>query len=617
MTIVSNAQSPQTYGIGGAPAYDAAQMKQPVYPQMPGANSPGDPYANANNAGASYGSYPANGMNGASSQWPPQSQESNGWESKQEWPGQQVSMGGGWNQGNDWMQTPTQGQKGGGMMGHLPAPTEMQWNTKARDWNSPRWDENDKDDDEVRIVRGKNGGKTVDKAATFEEVRRYFPAGLVDILTDGKVAAFDKPTAIQAYTWPSLMQGEDIIGVAKTGSGKTLAFLLPGFIRVKQLNHDPRALGPKVLVLAPTRELCQQIYAESEKFGEPAEIYSACAYGGADKIPQLRKFRMGPHVCIACPGRLLDFLQNGQVKLDHSDYFVLDEADRMLDMGFEPQIRSILHYLPNDRQSCLFTATWPKEVVAIAQQICFKDSVHIQVGTSDTLTSNSDITQHIIIVDHENEKWPHIQRILEQVKHTTSGSGGTLIFTATKRGCANLARQIYQYMHLSAAALHGDMEQRQRDVALRRFKEGHDQILVATDVAQRGLDVRNVAAVINFDTPNCAEDYVHRIGRTGRAGDHGDAYTFLFRSETARAKDIYKVMQKSGQEIPPELSQIARVSGLQSKGSNRFGGKGGKSSFGGGKGFGQSSFGKGGFGGGSSFGKGKGFGDGYGKGSSW
>merc|ERR1719209_2793285 len=432
------------------------------------------------------------------------------------------------------MQSSAQGQKGG----YLQSPTDMQWNTnRGRDpnWNSPRWDQHEKDDDDVRIVRGKNGTNTVDYAKTFDEVRKYFPAGLVEILTDGKVASFDRPTAIQAYTWPSLMQGEDIIGVAKTGSGKTLAFLLPGFIRVKQMNHDPRRLGPKVCVLAPTRELCQQIFEESEKFGEPAEIYSACAYGGADKIPQLRKFRQAPHVCIGCPGRLLDFLQQGQVNLSNADYFVLDEADRMLDMGFEPQIRSILHFLPNERQSCLFTATWPKEVVAIAQQICFKDSVHIQVGTSDTLTSNSDITQHIIIVDHENEKWPHIQRILEQVKHTTSGSGGTLIFTATKRGCANLARQIYQYMHLSAAALHGDMEQRQRDVALKRFKEGHDQILVATDVAQRGLDVRNVAAVINFDTPNCAEDYVHRIGRTGRAGDHGDAYTFLFRSETTRA----------------------------------------------------------------------------------
>jgi len=603
-----------------------------VYPQIPGVPSPGaaagvghpNPYSGHANPDAVYaGPYAYGGtpLNASASQWAPQGQDGNGWESKQEWPGQQVSMGGGWAQPNEWMQPSThsaqvpqvQGMgKGGGIMSNLPAPTEMQWNTKPRDWNSPRWDENEKDDDEVRIVRGKNGTNIVDCCKTFDEVRKYFPAGLVEILTDGKVASFDRPTAIQAYTWPSLMQGEDIIGVAKTGSGKTLAFLLPGFIRVKQLNHDARALGPKVLVLAPTRELCQQIYAESEKFGEPAEIFSACAYGGADKIPQLRKFRMGPHVCIGCPGRLLDFLQSGQVKISHADYFVLDEADRMLDMGFEPQIRSILHYLPNDRQSGLFTATWPKEVISIAQQICFKDSVHIQVGTSDTLTSNSDITQHVIIVDSDDEKWPHIQRILEKVKATTSGKGGTLIFTATKRGCANLARQIYQYMRIGAAALHGDMEQRQRDVSLKRFKDGLDQILVATDVAQRGLDVRNVAAVINFDTPNCAEDYVHRIGRTGRAGDHGDAYTFLFRSEVARAKDIYKVMQKSGQEIPAELSQLARVTGITGKSSKGFGGKG-KSSFGGGKGFGGSSFGKGSFG--SSFGKGKGFGDGFGKGS--
>eukprot|EP00397_Hematodinium_sp_SG-2012_P025732 GEMP01026905.1.p1 GENE.GEMP01026905.1~~GEMP01026905.1.p1 ORF type:complete len:258 (+),score=55.02 GEMP01026905.1:2-775(+) len=232
----------------------------------------------------------------------------------------------------------------------------------------------------------------------------------------------------------------------------------------------------------------------------------------------------------------------------------------MLDMGFEPQIRNIIKYLPDNRQSLLFTATWPKEVQQIARSICYKDSVHIQVGTSDSLTANSDICQHVVFVDSEGDKWQQLQKVLAATHEKTNGQGGALIFTATKRGCADLARSIKEYLKWPAAALHGDMEQRARDYALKRFKDGHDMVLVATDVAQRGLDVRNVAVVVNWDAPNNAEDYVHRIGRTGRAGDQGDAYTFLFKHENQRAKDIMKMMQKCGQEIPPDLLQVSRCS---------------------------------------------------------
>eukprot|EP00397_Hematodinium_sp_SG-2012_P008021 GEMP01008075.1.p1 GENE.GEMP01008075.1~~GEMP01008075.1.p1 ORF type:complete len:569 (+),score=133.47 GEMP01008075.1:175-1881(+) len=473
----------------------------------------------------------------------------------------------------------------------LSDPYEPHWNNNHQ-WSSSSDVPQKKDDDEVRIVQGANGTKNLEAWKTFDEVRKHFPGGLVDILTDGRVANFTKPTNVQAYSWPSLLAGEDIIGIAKTGSGKTLAFLLPGFIRVKTARHDSYHNGPKIVVLAPTRELCQQIYGESEKFGEPAEIYSACAYGGADRGPQLRKFRQGPHVAIGCPGRLLDYLEKGQVRLDNADYFVLDEADRMLDMGFEPQIRSIIRFLPpaDQRQNCLFSATWPKEVQQIARSLSSKPAIHIQVGTADSLTANADITQHVIIVDTQSDKWTQLQKVLTEVTQKNNGRGSVLIFSNTKRGCADLAYSIQRQCKCPASALHGDMDQRSRDYTLQRFKDGKDLVMVATDVAQRGLDVRNVSAVVNWEAPSNPEDYVHRIGRTGRGGDRGEAYAFLFRDETKMARHIMKLMQKSGQVIPQDLSDMARdVAHDSSRG--RFGGKG--------KGFGGKSSGKGG--------KGKGF----------
>jgi len=417
----------------------------------------------------------------------------------------------------------------------------------------PAWDNGHKDDNDVHVISGPGGAPTVEHWDSFEHVRQFFPGGLVDILTDGQVARFQSPTKIQAYCWPSLMNGEDVIGVAKTGSGKTLAFLLPGFIAIKASNHNAEALGPKVLVLAPTRELCQQIYEESEKFGEPAGIFSACAYGGASRGGQLRSFRRGPHVCIGCPGRLFDFLESSEVKLGAADYCVLDEADRMLDMGFEQQIGAIMSHIPRKRQTCLFTATWPNEVRDIARALCYQDAVHIQIGTGDTLTSNADILQKTIVVLHDGEKQSQLEAIIGDANLNNSG---VLIFCQTKRQVDQLARQNAKY---NAVTLHGDMEQRERANSLARMKNGSSKIMIATDVASRGLDLRNIGIVINYDAPQTAEDYVHRIGRTGRAGDQGVAYTFLTTDETAKARDIVMVMNKTGQEVPEDLMQLARM----------------------------------------------------------
>jgi len=290
-------------------------------------------------------------------------------------------------------------------------------------------------------------------------------------------------------------------------------------------------------------------------------------------MPQLRKFRSGPHVAIACPGRLTDYLKNGQVKLRNADYFVLDEADRMLDMGFEPQIREILSYVPDQRQSLMFSATWPREVQNIARAICYKDSVHIQVGTSDALTANKDITQYVMFVTGEGDKWQELKTALQKVLGNGRSKNVALVFTQTKRGCATLARNVQDYMHYDSTCLHGDMDQPARDRALRGFKEGRFQVMIATDVAQRGLDIRNAAAVINWDVPSSIEDYVHRIGRTGRAGEKGVAYTFMKRDETHRANDIVKLMQKAGQEVPADLLQASRGFSVSSSAGY---GKGGK-----------------------------------------
>jgi len=411
------------------------------------------------------------------------------------------------------------------------------------------------DDDDVRVVRGINGTKKVEIWRSFEDVK--FPPDIIRSLTK-TVASFLKPSNVQAYTWPSLMAGSDVIGVAKTGSGKTLSFLLPGFIRIKETKFDAYSNGPKIVVLAPTRELCQQIYEESDKFGKPNGIISACAYGGQDRWTQLRQFNRGPHVAIACPGRLLDYLQRQQVWINKADYFVLDEADRMLDMGFEPDIREVITFLPKEgRQNCFFSATWPREVQSIARSICSAEAIHIQVGTDDGLTANRDIRQHVHIVDGTRDKWKALKELLTKNDEKTQGKGSVILFSNFKRECDDLAEGFWSELNRPCIAIHGDMTQYQRDRALQRFKSGEEKLIIATDVAQRGLDVRNVSMVVNWGAPKTAEDYVHRIGRTGRAGVIGESHVFLNPDDNKMGREIMKLMMKSGQPVPDELRKIA------------------------------------------------------------
>jgi len=374
-----------------------------------------------------------------------------------------------------------------------------------------------------------------------------------------------------------LVEGKDVIGVAKTGSGKTLGYLLPGYIKVKREEMKGNMTcdhhnGPAMMVMSPTRELCQQIYEESERFGKPAQIKTACCFGGAPKQQQQRMLWAGPHCVCATPGRLADFLRDGSIKLGQCFYLVLDEADRMLDMGFEPQIREIERYLPKVRQTALYTATWPKEVRQIASTLT-QDATHIQVGSSD-MTTNMDITQHVVKVRSENDKMTFLET--EIFPKLQASGGAALIFVKMKKSAASL----YSTLRKAGApivCLHGDMEQRERDHALWAFKTGSAKVLVATDVAQRGLDIKNVEIVVNFDPPTNIEDYVHRIGRTGRAGAKGDAFTCLYENDRDMANSIANVMRKAGQEIPPDLRMIIECGGGYSKGGGKGGGySGGK-----------------------------------------
>ncbi|XP_042403119.1 DEAD-box ATP-dependent RNA helicase 14-like isoform X1 [Zingiber officinale] len=373
-----------------------------------------------------------------------------------------------------------------------------------------------------------------------------------EILEEVCRAGFSAPTPIQAQSWPIALQSHDIVAIAKTGSGKTLGYLFPGFMHLKRLRNDCK-LGPTMLILAPTRELATQIQDEALKFGRSSRILSTCVYGGAPKGPQLRDLDRGVDIIVATPGRLNDILEMKRVSLRQVSYLVLDEADRMLDMGFEPQIRKIVKEVPHRRQTLMFTATWPKEVRKIAADLLVHP-VQVNIGSSDELVANTSITQYVEVITPVEK-----QRRVEQILRNQDAGSKVLIFCTTKRMCDQLSRTLAR--QFKAAAIHGDKSQAERDRVLSQFRTGRSPILVATDVAARGLDIKDIRVVINYDFPTGVEDYVHRIGRTGRAGATGVSYTFFCQQDSKYASDLVKILEGANQKVPKELKDMVSRGG--------------------------------------------------------
>ncbi|KAE8678832.1 DEAD-box ATP-dependent RNA helicase 37 [Hibiscus syriacus] len=372
-----------------------------------------------------------------------------------------------------------------------------------------------------------------------------------------------KPTPVQRYAIPISLAGRDLMACAQTGSGKTAAFCFPiisGIMRgpVPQKPLRARTVFPLALILSPTRELSMQIHEEARKFSYQTGVKVVVAYGGAPINQQLRELERGVDILVATPGRLVDLLERARVSLHMIRYLALDEADRMLDMGFEPQIRKIVEQMdmpsPGVRQTMLFSATFPREIQRLASDF-LANYIFLAVGR---VGSSTDLIAQRVEFVQESDKRSHLMDLLHAQR--ANGAQGkqalTLVFVETKKGADSLEHWLCMN-GFPATTIHGDRSQQEREQALRSFKSGATPILVATDVAARGLDIPHVAHVVNFDLPNDIDDYVHRIGRTGRAGKTGLATAFFNDNNASLAKSLADLMQEANQEVPAWLTRCA------------------------------------------------------------
>jgi ATP-dependent RNA helicase RhlE len=342
-----------------------------------------------------------------------------------------------------------------------------------------------------------------------------------------------EPTPIQQESIPVALEGRDVIAVAQTGTGKTLAFSLPS---LTYLADGPRK-RTQMLVLTPTRELAQQVEKVIAPIARAMGLRSVCVFGGVGMLPQTRALRSGTEIVIATPGRLLDHISRGNVRFDDLSILVLDEADRMLDMGFMPDMRRIIDRLPEERQTLLFSATFPKEIRRLAADFQHEPE-YIEVGGGSKPIET--VRQGLYTVD-AGQKTKLLSTILNG-----SDVKSTIVFLRTKHRTDKVAR-LLNNNGFTAQAIHGGRSQSQRDKALEKFRKGHSNVLVATDVAARGIDIRGVTHVVNYDIPRSFDDYVHRIGRTGRANEEGDAITFVSPEEH---KDLSTIERGLGKSIP-------------------------------------------------------------------
>jgi ATP-dependent RNA helicase RhlE len=357
------------------------------------------------------------------------------------------------------------------------------------------------------------------------------------------------PTAVQSQVVPYVLAGRDVLACAQTGTGKTAAFVLPLLQRLAGLPKDRGPRSIRVLVVTPTRELASQIDARVAAYGRFLGIQHTVVYGGVSQRGQEIALRRGPSVLVATPGRLLDLMRQGQVRLDSVTYLVLDEADRMLDMGFVRDIQAICAALPPVRQTLLFSATMPTSVGGFARSL-LKDP--IQVSVTPTASVAATVAQSVVFVERSSKR-TLLERVLRQKEVLRA-----LVFTSTKHGAERLAEQL-THAGIEAASIHGNKSQGARQRALEAFRRGAVHVLVATDVAARGIDVTGISHVVNFDLPNTAETYVHRIGRTGRAGADGEAISFCSPQERALLRDIERLVRHRldvRNDIQPPVSEV-------------------------------------------------------------
>ncbi|KAI8333814.1 P-loop containing nucleoside triphosphate hydrolase protein [Chlamydoabsidia padenii] len=401
------------------------------------------------------------------------------------------------------------------------------------------------------------------------------PAGCLEVIRKLK---FDKPTSIQAQAVPAIMHGRDVIGVAKTGSGKTIAFLLPMFRHIKDQRPLEIGEGPIAIIMTPTRELATQIHRECKPFLKVLGLRAVCAYGGSPIKDQIADLKRGAEIIVCTPGRMIDLLcaNSGRVtNLARVTYMVLDEADRMFDMGFEPQVMKIVNNVRPNRQTVLFSATFPRQMEALARKV-LKKPLEITVGGRSVVCSD---VEQIVEVREDTTKFMRLLEILGQFYNDEDDDARVLIFVDRQEAADNLLRDLIRKGYV-CQSLHGGKDQVDRDSTIADFKSGATNILIATSVAARGLDVKQLKLVINYECPNHMEDYVHRVGRTGRAGNKGTAYTFITPTQERYAMDICKALRLSGQPIPPDLQaltddfQTKVKSGQERFAGSGFGGKG-------------------------------------------
>ncbi len=375
------------------------------------------------------------------------------------------------------------------------------------------------------------------------------------ILRDIARTGFTEPTPIQAQAIPPGLAGRDVLGCAQTGTGKTAAFVIP---MIERLAAGPKG-HPRALILAPTRELAIQIQETIDKLGRSQRIFATTVVGGADMNAQVRGLRQRPDIIVATPGRLLDHMWNGTIGLLKMQILVLDEADRMLDMGFAPQINQILEALPEERQTLLFSATIPTNVADLVRA-SVKDPVRVTIGKSATPADRAEQALHHTT---REDKTKLLLSLLDADRDSV------LVFTRTKHGADRLGRALGSAGH-KVATIHGDRSLSQRRAALEGFRRGTFRVLVATDVAARGIDVANIGHVVNYDMPNTPEDYVHRIGRTARVKASGRATSFITADDHVQLRAIEKLL---GQQIPRAAGSAAPAHPVQPAHNQRHNGQ--------------------------------------------